>query len=147
METNGVKFSRHVYSKLKGTDWNTEYELIRNSLEKPILPPIIKIEVNRGYNNSKGIGHWLCVYNEPNWQYGNRVTGLRPTSRNNIFEGNLIKPHLDKPTPGSLVFFEFSRNNELLVIDVFKDFYTDNPFAFRLILETHKFILSKKARQ
>ncbi len=143
METNGVKFSRHVYSKLKGSKRQTEYELIKNSLEKSILPPIINIEHPEATGKKD---NWLYVSNVPNWQYGTRVTGIIPTSRENVYEGNLIKPHLDKPTPGSLIFFEFSRNNELLVIDVFKDFYTDNPFTFRLILESHQFILSKKVR-
>lgn len=147
METNGIKFTRHVYNKLKGTDWHTAYELIKNSIEKPILPSFIKIENNLGFNNSKGINHWLCVYNIPNWKYGTRVTGLRPTYKNNVLEGNLINPDSVKPTPGSLIFFEFSRNNELLIIDVFKDFYTVDPFEFRMILGTHRFILSKKDRQ
>ncbi len=146
METNGVKFSRHVYSKLKGTTRQTEYELIRNSITKPILPPIIKIEPNQGSNACKGVNNWLCVENLKDWQYGTRVTGLQPTTRKNVFEGSLIKPHIEQPTPGSLIFFEFSRNNELLVIDIFKDFYTGNPFAFSLLLESHQFILSKKAR-
>ncbi len=146
METNGVKFSRHVYSKLKGPTRQTEYELIRNSVAKPILPAIIKIEPNTGPTASKGIINWLCVDSCKDWQYGTRVTGLQPTTRKNVFEGSLKNLHIEQTTPGSLIFFEFSRNNELLVIDIFKDFYTGNPFAFSLLLESHQFILSKKAR-
>lgn len=139
-----IKFTRHIYNRLKGTDWNTEYELIKNFHNKPVLPRIIRIEPNRGYNNSKGIKDWLCVYNAPNWRYGARVTGLRPTTRGNVYEGNLINPDHVKPTPGSLIFFEFSEKREILVIDVFENFYTHNPFTFRLIFDTHQFLLNKK---
>lgn len=145
METNSIKFTRHVYTRISGTDWNTEYQLIKNSVQKAILPEIIRIEPNRGFNGSKNIDNWLCVYNCPDWQYNNRVTGLRKTYINNVFEGNLIDSNLEKLTPGSLIFFEFSANNELLVIDVFKDFYTHEPFVFRFLIESHKFLLRKKA--
>ncbi len=145
METNSIKFTRHVYTRISGTDWNNEYQLIKNSIQKAILPEIIRIEPNRGFNVSKNIDNWLCVYNCPDWQYKNRVTGLRKTYINNVFEGNLIDPTRKELTPGSLIFFEFSANDELLVIDVFKDFYTHEPFTFRLLIESHKFLLRKKA--
>ncbi len=145
METNGIKFTRHIYNRLKGTESKKEYELIKNTLAKPILPEIVRIELNQDLQNSKKINSWLLVNNIPNWKYGSKVTALIPTGKNNIFEGNLRNLNFEKSMPGSLIFFEFSRNNEMLVIDIFEDFYTENPFAFNLILEAHKFLLRKKA--
>ena len=78
------------------------------------------------------------------WEYGARVTGLQPTHLKNVFEGGLKNAASEKFSPESLIFFEFSKNRELLVIDLFKGFYTDNPFAFSLILESHNFLLHKK---
>ena len=144
METNSIKYYRHIYQLDNETAWHTEYRQVKNTVHPSILPEAIRIEVNRGYNESKNIDHWFCVYNCPDWKYGNRVTGLRKTYLPNIFEGNLIDPEVKTPQPGSLIFFEFSAKKEILVVDVFKNFYTQNPFAFRLLLEKHNFLLRKK---
>ena len=143
METNGFNFTRHIYNLAPGTDKPTEYHLIKNSLQRPFLPEIIKIEPGNP-ESIRNRRETLCVNNCRSWKYGARVTDLLPTNLNNVFEGSLKNAALEKSAPESLIFFEFSKNREILVIDLFKGFYTDNPFAFSLILESHQFLLHKK---
>ena len=147
METNGINYIRHIYnrrSRICSNDLHTEYELIKNFLQKIVLPAAVTIEKTSETSTNNLINSWLCVERKTDWPYGTRVTGLQTTKSKNIFEGNLLNPAFEKRTPGSLIFFEFSKNKEILVIDVFKDFYTDNPFAYKLIFESHQFLLRKK---
>ena len=143
METNGISYTRHIYNKAPGTSRPNEYDLIKNALHRPYLPSTVRIEPSTGQRNSS-IKETLCVQNCPTWEYGARVTGLQPTNLKNVFEGSLKSAAFEKSAPESLIFFEFSKNRELLVVDLFKGFYTDNPFAFSLILESHQFLLHKK---
>ena len=143
METNGINYTRHIYNLVPGTEKPTEYHLIKNSLQRALLPEEIRIEPGNP-ENIRNRRETLCVNNCRSWEYGARVTDLLPTSLKNVFEGNLKNAAVEKSAPESLIFFEFSKNRELLVIDLFKGFYTDNPFAFSLILESHQFLLHKK---
>ncbi len=140
METNGINYTRHIYNKAPGNRKPTEYHLIKNALQRPFLPEKIRIEPGANGRTKES----LCIFNCPTWEYGSRVTDLQPTNETNVFEGCLRNPALENFKPESLIFFEFSKNREILVIDLFKGFYTENPFAFSLILESHQFLLHKK---
>lgn len=144
METNNISFCRHIYQlKTSATNYDV-YTKVKNSFQASLLPDKVNICSVPGKETRKTPKKQLKVDFESYWPYGKRVTDLNSTQLSNIYEGWLVDPNVKDPFPGSLIFFEFSENSKLLVIDVFQDFYTHNPFTFSLMLSGHKFLLRKK---
>ncbi len=114
----------------------------RNSL---ILPVYIRVEVNRGYNESKGCDKWLKIKDSEDWETSTLVTGLRNTDATEIFEGNFARLENGRYIPESLILFQFENNFRNLVIDVFKDFYIHDAFEKRHLIRTHDYYYNKKA--
>lgn len=140
METNGIKYFRHIYHQGKGSNGTTTFEKVNNSVHKSLLPGKVKLQ-----NNSEKPELIFCVEDPAKWDFGNRISELLETHIKNVFEGNLITLERKRPEPGTLIFCELASNEKILVIDVFPEFYTHNPFVFRLLLEKHEFLLRKKA--
>ncbi len=139
METNGIKYFRHIYHAGKGTKGSGTFEKVNNNVHRSLLPEKINIRNN---GNKQELS--FCVEDPGKWKFGSRVSELLETHIQNVFEGNLITLDREKPEPGSLIFCELAANEKILVVDVFPDFYTHNPFVFRLLLEKHDFLLRKK---
>ena len=138
METNKIKFCRHIYHLSKKSASKT-YEKVNNTVHRSVLTDTIKLQQSGGKTEI-----YFCVTNPRNWDFGSRVSVLLETNLKNVFEGNLSSIDTERPEPGTLLFCEFSANHKVLVIDVFPGFYTQNPFAFSLLLEKHDFLLRKK---
>ncbi|MDR5591206.1 hypothetical protein [Christiangramia sp. SM2212] len=140
METNGIKFHRHIYQKSKGRNSNISiFEKVNNNIHKSLLPERVTLQKPR---NKRELS--FCVEDPANWRFGSRVSELLETHLINIFEGNLLAKERKSPEPGTLMFCELASNEKILVIDIFPEFYTHNPFVFRLLLEKHEFLLRKK---
>ena len=145
MQTNGINYVRHIYTLLKGPNNAGCYQLIKNNVKHTILPEAVKIELNSDLKNNSLTQKWLILVPEKGKNLSKKRIGIAKTGFNNIYEGSM--PDLDNSsnTGGNLIFFEFSNNDELLVIDIFKNFNTQNPFAFKFLLENHEFLIQKKA--
>lgn len=58
------------------------------SAEKPLLPDLIRIEKNNGYNSISGANLLLRIRNATNWSKCN-LSGLRPTETDNFYYADL----------------------------------------------------------
>ena len=145
MQTNGINYVRHVYSLLKGSKNKGCYHLIKNNIKNTLLPEAIKIEVNRDLKKTGLIEKWLILIPSESTNLHKKRIGIARTGLNNIYEGSVADLNNNSTKGENLIFFEFSNNDELLIIDFFKNFNTQNPFAFKFLLENHEFLLQKKA--
>ncbi len=140
METTGIKYFRHIYHACKGSSNGiANFEKVNNAVHRSLLPDKVKIKRNGNISEL-----CFCIENPAKWKFGSRISSLLETHFKNIFEGNLLSLEREKPEPETLLFCELASNEKVLIIDVFPGFYTHNPFAFRLLLEKHKFLLRKK---
>ena len=145
-------YSRHIYvkedEKTSYKGYKLENTFLQNVVDKSnaiVLPVFIRIEVNRGYNNSRSCDKWLRIRDNETWENSTLVTGLRKTCATEIFEGNIPRVENGQYIPESLILFQFSNNNRNLVIDVFKDFYLHDAFKKRQLIRAHEYYYSKKA--
>lgn len=145
MQTNEINYVRHVYSLSKGPKNKGCYHLIKNNIKNTLLPEAIRIEVNRDLKKTGLIEKWLILIPSESTNLHKKRIGIARTGLNNIYEGSIADLNNNSTTGENLIFFEFSNNDELLIIDIFKNFNTQNPFAFKFLLENHEFLIQKKA--
>jgi len=152
MAGHDKNYSRHIYvledEKTSYRGYKLEKILLQNVVDKSnaiVLPVFIRIEVNRGYNNSQGCDDWLRIRNTETWENSTLVTGLRKTSATEIFEGNFARLENGRYVPESLIIFQYANNYKNLVIDVFKEFYLHDAFKKRYLIRVHEYYYSKKA--
>ncbi len=92
-----------------------QYKL--QTAEKELLPELIRIEKNNGYNSITGANTLLRIRNAPNWTKCN-LTGLRPTETANFYYSDfLIKG--DK----SLCVVYYDPETEKIIIRIAPQFY------------------------
>ena len=141
-----LKFTRHfykvekalktycVYSLVKTVSSKTKITRARTGPEKllQILTDTLRIEKYNGYSKATGINFYLRLRTDSNWQRCQKVTGLRPTGRKLLFEGNL----LDNGKK-SLLLFDFNKETGGLIIDVYKDFYPYHKGQLKKIVNQH----------
>jgi hypothetical protein len=99
-----------------------KYEL--HTTEKPhLLPEIVRLEKNNGYNQIKNADNLLRVRDATNWNKCT-LTGLRPTGTPNFY-------YSDLPVNGvkSLIVVFIPSDAESIVLRVCKQFYPpkENP--------------------
>lgn len=145
-------YSRHIYvledEKTSYRGYKLESTLLQNVDDKSnaiVLPVYIRIEVNRGYNNSHGCNRWLRIKDSERWENATLVTGLRETAAPEIFEGNFARSENGKYIPESLILLQFENDDSELAIDVFKEFYPLDAFEKRHLIRTHEYYYNKKA--
>jgi hypothetical protein len=136
MTTTGNKpdFIRHLYKVKKEFKSYTIYSLVEVTGNKNLLSETIRIETFRSKSNSRNIDDYLRLKTTSNWATSEMVTGLRPTSKNGLFYGDLINKETQKK---SLLLFTFSTDREILIIDVFRGFYPLNNGLLKNIIKTH----------
>lgn len=91
------------------------------SAEKPLLPELIRLEKNNGYNSISGANLLLRIRNATNWSKCN-LTGLRPTQRTYFYSADL-------PIQGvkSLCVVRHLSHLGIIEIRACKQFYPYNP--------------------
>lgn len=89
--------------------------------EKPLLPDLIRIEKNNGYNSITGANTLLRIRDGSNWSKCT-LTGLRPTETPNFY-------YSDLPVNGtkSLCVTRYIPESEIIEIRVCKQFYPHTP--------------------
>ena len=95
-----------------------QYKL--QSAELPILPDLIRLEKNNGYNSITGANNLLRIRNNSNWTKCT-ITGLRPSETPNFY-------YSDLPIKGkkSLWIIKYTPETEIIEIRVCKQFYPHN---------------------
>ena len=95
-----------------------QYKL--QSAELPILPDLIRLEKNNGYNSITGANNLLRIRNNSNWAKCT-ITGLRPSETPNFY-------YSDLPINGikSLCIIRYTPETEIIEIRACKQFYPHN---------------------
>ena len=152
MAGHSKNYSRHIYllddekTSYKGYKLkNTFLQNVDDLSDAIVLPVYIRIENNRGYNDSRGCDKWLRIKDNETWETSTLVTGLRSTAESEIFEGNFASLENGRYKPESLILVQFVKETETLVIDVFKGFYLRNAFKKRFLIINHEYYYNKKA--
>ncbi len=101
--------------------------------EKPLLPELIRLEKNNGYNSITGADNLLRIQNAKNWTKC-ALSGLRPTGTPNFYYADLpVK------TIKSLCVVYLSNERDKIEIRVFPQFYPYvKPELFALVENTIK---------
>ena len=96
-----------------------QYKL--QSAEIPLLPELVRLEKNNGYNSITGADNLLRIRNGKNWSKCT-LTGLRPTETPNFY-------YSDLPVNGtkSLCVTRYIPESEIIEIRVCKQFYPHTP--------------------
>lgn len=128
-------FVRHIYKVEKALKTYRVYQLEATKYGPPKLTPQLRIEKFRGYSKASGIGYYLRLRDTGNWSTCEKVTGLRPTPRKGVFEGNR------KAQKKSLILFQFSPEADQVIIDVFPSFYPHHRGILQKIIKTHPYHL------
>lgn len=101
-----------------------QYEL--QTAEVPdLLPDLIRLEKNNGYNSITGADNLLRIRNNTNWSRCT-LTGLRPTGTPNYY-------YSDLPVKGvkSLIVVFIPENTESVFLRVCRQFYPIGNATFR----------------
>ncbi len=130
-----AQFIRHIYKVEKALKTYTVYQLDTVQQGTNQLTEKLRIEQYRGYSASTGITHYLRLRDTGNWDSCEKVTGLRPCTRPNVYHGNR------KKGVKSLLVFQFSQDGQTLIIDVFRAFYPNHRGILSKILNNHQYHL------
>lgn len=128
-----AQFVRHIYKVEKVLKTYTVYHLETVQQGTNQLTEKLRIELYRGYSDAAGIEYYLRLRDTGNWSSCEKVTGLRPTNRTLVFDGNR------KKGSKSLLLFQFSKDRQTLIIDVFRAFYPAHKGILTKIVQTHPY--------
>ena len=152
MAGHSKNYSRHIYvlddEKTSYRGYKLESTLLQNVDDKSnamVLPVYIRIEFNRGCNNTRECERLLRIKDADTWEKTTLVTRLQKVPATEIFEGNFARFENDRTIPESLILFQFENDFDELAIDVFKDFYIQDVFEKRHLIRNHEYHYNKKA--
>ena len=142
METGNFNYSRHIYELVptKYISYNI-YKLVACDGDK-ILTDFIKFEDNAKRSNGYGFDVWLRIKDHEFWENCSLITGLRPTIKQNVYQGNKRKTVNNRYKPDSLILIQYSYDYKTAVVDFFNQFYTYDKFEFRYIINNHDYYLN-----
>jgi hypothetical protein len=145
MRTGKREYTRHIYELVptKFTSYEL-YKLVELQGTSKLLTDFIKFERNAKKNKGYGFNIWLRIIDHNNWSECTLITGLRPTHKQNVFHGNKRKTENGKHKPESLILFHFLNDCRTAVVDYFNNYYTNNPFLLRDILNNHHYYIEQK---
>ena len=148
MTTGKKEYKRVIYTFDKCNKDNTaRYYQINNNSTDEVFTQKLKIEKDNGFHDrSRFFEYWLYFRNDTNWQRC-RKSGLSNTSIKNVFLGDVSELMiLNKKTnkgsdwqyPKQLLIVQFSKDINTIVIDCFKDFYTNKRDLVNVIIKEHE---------
>ena len=105
-----------------------QYKL--QSAEIPLLPELVRLEKNNGYNSITGADNLLRIRNGNNWSKCT-ITGLRPTETKHFY-------YSDLPIQGvkSLCVIKYTPATEIIEIRACKQFYPYSSHERTRIINT-----------
>lgn len=126
-------FYTHLYKVSHEVKTYWVYELDKQkSSPKNLLTDVLRIENYNGKSNAKGIQKYLRLRTSTSWVNSEKVTGLRPTAKKRVFEGNRLVNG-----KRNLLVFVFSEDFKTLRIDVYRSFYPKTPVILKSIINTN----------
>lgn len=121
----------HFYLLTHSVKSYNVFEIINQSTKVTnLLTEVLRIEDFRGFSKAKGIEKYLRLRTTANWATSEKVTGLRPTFKQNVFFG-------DRVFNGKRSLLVFVFNDNQLKIDVYRSFYPCNQTIFNRIIEQY----------
>jgi hypothetical protein len=116
-------YIRHTYKVKNELKSYMVYELDVVTGNKNLLTDILRIEKFQGKSNSTIINDYLRLRTATSWNKSELITGLRPTIKGNLFYGDWRKQdNLGYPIK-TLLTFSFSKDRQILFLDVYSGFY------------------------
>jgi hypothetical protein len=73
-----------------------------------------------------------------NWTTSEKVTGLRPTTIEDLFHGNRLTVNPEGKQNKTLLLFLFSNDRQTLIFDVYRGFYPNYNGILQNIINTYK---------
>ena len=125
---------QHLYKVERVTKSYTVYEL--ESCLEQFLTTLIRIEEYRKDSNSTGIQEYLRLRDESSWNKSSLISGLRPTSKPNLFYADAEEGKINGNSK-TLIMFYFDKPKERLIVDVYKDFYPYHPELLQQIISSY----------
>jgi len=124
-------FYTHIYKVSHEVKTYSVYDIdnSKSSITK-LLTDTLRIEIYNGKSDARGIDKYLRLRTSSNWATSEKVTGLRPTSVKNVFEGNRLVYG-----KRNLLIFVFSDDYKWLKIDVYRSFYPKTPAILKDIIK------------
>ena len=80
------------------------------------ITPVVKLEDDQGFSKAKGVRYHFKVRNEKNWSKCKVITGLFPTTNNELFYGD-FKSKKGK----TLMVFKISRKQPVLEVYIYPE--------------------------
>ena len=115
-------YFRHTFKMSKELKSYTVYELVEVLGNSNLLTQLIRIEPYFGKSSATNIKEYLRLRDVSNWSKCEQVTGLRPTHKEGLFYGDRQRPGVSK----TLLIFQFSKDRQSLIIDVYRGFYPNH---------------------
>lgn len=131
---NTPEYVRHIYKVTKELKSYTIYSLAEVTGNKNLLTETLRIETFRGKSKAQNIDDYLRLRTSSNWATSEMVTGLRPTSKNDLFYGDRLNKETNKRT---LLIFSFVKDKQTLIIDVYRGFYPIHNGILQNIIKTY----------
>ena len=130
-------YIRHTYRVTNELKSYTVYELSTSEGNVNLLTDILRIEQFQGKSNSTIIVDYLRLRTTTSWSKSELITGLRPTIKDHLFYGDWRK--LDNPSypTKTLLLFSFSKDRQILFIDVYRGFYPHYIEILQNIINTY----------
>ena len=161
MKTGGIEYLRGIYKiNTNKSNENFKYYNLLNTelLEKcNLFTDLLRVEKDNGFHEkSRWYDNWLKLRNTENWETCTR-SGLAFTKIERVYEGN-ISQVLDLKTqrevhlrgkvyykpyenPKHLLIAQVDEFAEVLVLDIFKDFYPNKREVLNLFIKEHQYHL------
>ena len=145
MDTGKKLYCRYIYELVptKFTSYEL-YKLVELQGKTKHLTNFIKFEQNAKKNNGYRFDVWLRIEETENFNDHTLITGLRSTNKSNVFTGNRRTMEKGKFKPQSLIIFQFLNEGKTVVVDFFNNYYINNPFLLRHLINNHAYAKQKK---
>ena len=136
METTGKtpEHIRHIYELDRELKSYSIYRIVEIQGKQNQLTDCIRIEEYHNKSNASGIKEYLRLRSAKSWKNSEKVTGLRPAGKHDVFYGDRVKPQQKK----SLIIFTFSPDGQRLILDVFPEFYPNHKGILQNIITAHR---------
>ena len=132
------QYIRHVYKLSNELKSYSVYQFDEVTNGSFLLTEILRIEKFQGKSCTTRVDDYLRLRTDPkSWTRSQLITGLRPTTIDNLFSGD-CKPIGKNSTVKTLLMFLFSKDRKTLTIDVYRGFYPNHNGILQNIISTYK---------
>lgn len=133
------KPTRHVYRVQHPERYKEvrHYSIVEVSNGNRKLTASLNVSKDRHFSQAHNIAYWLKERDTNLNKWKPPVTGLKPTGQPMIYYGDIPTKRKGRFMPKHLLIFRFSTNAETLTIDVYRDFYTENPAELYALIQKH----------